>query len=104
MPDEKNSIQIEQEFGCLFLGLYGKKHMGLANGASRQWRAAHVHVGGASEVYSVCTRTSTAVQGLAVWRGAQARCDFAEALRFPAVLQCGAQQILLILLILDFRS
>jgi hypothetical protein len=37
---------------------------------------------------------------LAVWRGAQARCDFAEALRFPAVLQCGAQQILLILLIL----
>ena len=74
--------------------------MGLANGASRQWRAAHVHVGGASEVYSVCTRTSTAVQGLAVWRGAQARCDFAEALRFPAVLQCGAQQILLILLIL----
>jgi len=42
MPDEKNTIQIEQEFGCLFLGLYGKKHMGLANGASRQWRAAHV--------------------------------------------------------------
>jgi hypothetical protein len=40
----------------------------------------------------------TAVQGLAVWRGAQARCDFAEALRFPAVLQCGAQQILQILL------
>ena len=38
------------------------------------------------------------VQGLAVWRGAQARCDFAEALRFPAVLQCGAQQILQILL------
>jgi hypothetical protein len=40
---------------------------------------------------------------LAVWRGAQARCDFAEALRFPrfpAVLQCGAQQILQILLIL----
>jgi hypothetical protein len=28
------------------------------------------------------------------WRGAQARCDFAEALRFPAVLQCGAQPIL----------
>ena len=24
---------------------------------------------------------TTAVQGLAVWRGAQARCDFAEALR-----------------------
>jgi hypothetical protein len=44
--------------------------------------------------------TGTAVQGLAVWRGAQARCDFAEALRFPAVLQCGAQQILQILLIL----
>ena len=43
---------------------------------------------------------TTAVQGLAVWGGAQARCDFAEALRFPAVLQCGAQQILLILLIL----
>ena len=42
----------------------------------------------------------TIVQGLAVWRGAQARCDFAEALRFPAVLQCGAQQILQILLIL----
>ena len=40
------------------------------------------------------------VQGLAVWRGAQARCDFAEALRFPAVLQCGAQQILQILQIL----
>ena len=38
------------------------------------------------------------VQGLAVWRGAQARCDFAEALRFPAILQCGAQQILQILL------
>ena len=50
---------------------------------------------------SICTRPgATAVQGLAVWRGAQARCDFAEALRFPAVLQCGAQQILLILLIL----
>ena len=30
----------------------------------------------------------------------EARCDFAEALRFPAVLQCGAQQILQILLIL----
>jgi hypothetical protein len=42
MPDEKNTIQIEQEFGCLFLGLYGKKHMGLANGASRERRAAHV--------------------------------------------------------------
>jgi hypothetical protein len=27
-------------------------------------------------------------------------CDFAEALRFPAVLQCGAQQILQILQIL----
>ena len=40
------------------------------------------------------------VQGLAVWRGAQARCDFAEALRFPAVLPCGAQQILQIVLIL----
>ena len=26
MPDEKNTIQIEKEFGCLFLGLYGKKH------------------------------------------------------------------------------
>ena len=48
--------------------------------------------------YIICTRT--AVQGLAVWRGAQARCDFAEALRFPAVLQCGAQQILQILQIL----
>ena len=46
-----------------------------------------------------CTRP-TCIQGLAVWRGAQARCDFAEALRFPAVLQCGAQQILQILLIL----
>ena len=44
--------------------------------------------------------STTYVQGLAVWRGAQARCDFAEALRFPAVLQCGAQQILQILLML----
>jgi hypothetical protein len=43
---------------------------------------------------------ATVVQGLAVWRGAQARCDFAEAWSFPAVLQCGAQQILQILQIL----
>jgi hypothetical protein len=45
---------------------------------------------------------TTAVQGLAVWRGAQARCDFAEALRCPAVLQCGAQPILQICQILIF--
>jgi hypothetical protein len=44
MPDEKNTIQIEQEFGCLFLGLYGKKHMGLVIRRSRDSRAAHVHV------------------------------------------------------------
>jgi len=29
---------------ALFLGLYGKKHMGLATRASRDSRAAHVHV------------------------------------------------------------
>jgi hypothetical protein len=47
-------------------------------------------------------KLATDVQGLAVWRGAQARCDFAEALRCPAVLQCGAQPILQICQILIF--
>jgi len=51
---------------------------------------------------SLALPDTTAVQGLAVWRGAQARCDFAEALRCPAVLQCGAQPILQICQILIF--
>ena len=44
MPDEKNTIQIEKEFGCLFLGLYGKKHMGIATRAYRDSRATHVQL------------------------------------------------------------
>jgi hypothetical protein len=31
-----------RQTGCLFLGLYGKKHMGIATRAYRDSRAAHV--------------------------------------------------------------
>ena len=44
----------------------------------------------------------TTGRGYKAWQFGGARCDFAEALRFPAVLQCGAQPILQICQILIF--
>ena len=41
MPDEKNTIKSKNRSPIL----YGKKHMGLPNGASAQWRAAPVQGG-----------------------------------------------------------